>query len=675
MSKSVREEIERLRREIDRHNRLYFVESQPEISDREFDRLLQKLQELEQERPEYDDPDSPTHKVGGEPIADFQTVEHRLPMLSIDNIFDEQKLFKFDADVCKRLKTKQVDYAVEYKIDGVALSLLYDGGRFVRAVTRGDGYRGDDITHNARTIRGVPLRLATASPPAELEIRGEAYITNTDFAHLRAEQEARGGTVFANPRNTTAGALKLLDPKLCAARRVRFLAHGVGYYEGLDVDTHIAFLSAIRDMGIPTTPRVEVRTGMEPTLELVHKMMRDLHALDVEVDGLVIKVNQFSLREALGSTSKSPRWLIAYKWEKYEAVTQVQEISIQVGKTGTLTPVAHLTPVEIAGTSVARASLHNRDELERLGVMVGDWVVVEKAGKIIPHVLRVEEHRRDGSEKRFRFPTKCPECGSKVAQDEGGVYIRCLNPNCPAQLREGLRFFASRQAMDIDGRGVKLVEQLVAAGMLKSFADIYRLKDRRDELLELERMGEKSAENLLAGIEKSKQRSLWRLITALNIRHVGANNARVLADRFGTLDALSQQSVESLAEVDEIGPVIAQSVHTFFHSDFGRRIVDELRACGLNFGDAAPAQASAAPQDKRPLEGMTIVATGTLSRFSREEIKEFIHSRGAKAAGSVSKSTDYVVAGENAGSKLDKARELGIPVLSEEEFLQLAEAD
>ncbi|MGD9853550.1 MAG: NAD-dependent DNA ligase LigA [Planctomycetaceae bacterium] len=673
MSQQVPQEIDRLRREIARHNRLYYVEAQPQISDREFDRLVKQLEELEHEHPEYDSPDSPTHKVGGEPIEGFETVPHRLPMLSIDNVYDEHALVEFDERVRKLLKTGAVEYAVEYKIDGVALALLYEGGRFVRAVTRGDGRQGDDITHNARTIGGVPLRLDCASPPAELEIRGEAYITNTDFAHLRSRQAAAGGVVFANPRNTTAGALKLLDPKLCAARKVRFLAHGVGYADGLGVDTHIAYLALLREMGVPTTPRVESRTGVDATLELAHKMMEDLHSLDIEVDGLVVKVNDFALRDQLGSTSKSPRWLIAYKWEKYEAVTQIESIEVQVGKTGTLTPVAHLQPVEIAGTTVSRASLHNRDELERLGVMIGDWVVVEKAGKIIPHVVRVEEHRRDGTGKAFRFPRKCPECKSEVAQDEGGVYIRCLNPNCPARLRESLRFFASRQAMDIEGLGTKLVEQLVAAGLVTGFADIYRLKDCRDELLALERMGEKSVDNLLQGIEASKDRPLWRLITALNIRHVGTNNARVLANRFGALDVIAQQSEESLAEVNEIGPVIAKSVFSFFHSDFGAQIVDELRECGLNFGEPLPEQPSVADSAARPLEGKTIVATGTLLRFTRDEIKEFILAHGGKAAGSVSKKTDFVVAGENAGSKLEKARELGIPVLSEEELVTLVE--
>ncbi|REJ89056.1 MAG: NAD-dependent DNA ligase LigA [Planctomycetota bacterium] len=670
MSARIKRQIETLRTEIERHNRLYYVEARPEISDYDFDMLLKQLEELERQHPEYDSPDSPTHKVGGEPIAGFVTRPHRLPMLSIDNVYDEASLREFDARVRKLLETDSVEYTVEYKIDGVALSLTYEDGRLAQALTRGDGRHGDDITHNARTIGGVPLRLDAKNPPAILEVRGEAIISNTDFAHLRAEQEKRGEQPYANSRNATAGALKLLDPRQCAARRIRFIAHGVGYVEGAEFENHTGFLKRLRDFGVPTTPDVEACPGIDAALDTGLQLIENIHALDLEIDGLVFKVNDFSLRERLGATSKSPRWLIAYKWERYEAVTQIESISVNVGKTGTVTPVAHLAPVEIAGTTVSRASLHNRDELQRLGVMIGDWVVVEKAGKIIPHVVRVEEHRRDGDEQPFEFPTLCPECKTELVQDEGGVYIRCLNPTCPAQLREAVRFFASRQAMDIEGMGVKLAEQLVDAGLIASFADIYQLRNRTEELLQLERMGQKSLDNLLAGIEASKDRPLWRLLTALNIRHVGATTAQLLADRYGTLDAIAAEDEASLAEVEEVGPVIAHAVHEFFHSTAGKKIVEDLRECGLNFG--APAERRE-PADS-PLAGKTIVVTGTLSRFTRDEIKELIRARGGKAAGSVSKNTDFVVAGEAAGSKLDKARHLGIQVLTEEEFLKLVES-
>ncbi len=670
---SIQEQIERLRDEIRRHNRLYYVLARPEISDLDFDRLLKHLERLEAEHPEFDSLESPTKKVGGEPIAGFVTVEHRLPMLSIENVYDEDALVEFDARVRKLLSLDRVDYALEYKIDGVALALIYENGILTRAVTRGDGRRGDDITNNARTLRGVPLRFDDGDLPALLEVRGEAFIGNRDFAHIRARQEQTGEQPFANPRNATAGALKLLDPKLCASRRLRFLAHGIGHVEGALYRSHTEFLQALKQAGIPISPGLRVAGGIEEVREQAQRMIEDLHTLDFEVDGIVVKVNDFSQREQLGHTSKSPRWIIAYKWEKYEALTRIKEITVQVGKTGTLTPVAHLSPVEIAGSTVSRASLHNCDEIERLGVRIGDWVVVEKAGKIIPHVVRVEEHRRDGSERPFRFPKRCPECTTDVVQDEGGVYVRCPNFSCPAQLRESLRFFASRSAMDIEGMGIKMVEQLLDAGLVASLPDIYRLPDRRDELLILERMGEKSADNLLAGIEASKSRPLWRLLTGLNIRHVGTRNAQVLADRFGTLDEIVAQSEQELADVDEIGPVIAHAVHSFFASDVGRRVVDELRSLGLNFGQPVP---KAHPsRSGRVLDGKTIVVTGTLSRLGRDEIKELIHNLGGKAAGSVSKKTDFVVAGEKAGGKLAKAEQLGIAVLSEEEFLAMIQLD
>jgi DNA ligase (NAD+) len=666
---AVKAEIERLRKELWRHNRLYYVEARPEISDLEFDRMLKRLEQLEREHPEFDSPDSPTHKVGGEPIDGFIQVDHRVPMLSIENVYDEAGVRKFDADVRRSLgATAAPAYTIEYKIDGVSLALIYEHGILTRGVTRGDGRRGDDVTSNARTIGGVPLRLQGEDLPPVIEIRGEAYIANSDFAHLRAAQIAAGEEPFANPRNACAGALKLLDPKQCAARRLRFFAHSVGYCAGAVFQTHHDFLEAVRRWGVPATPRVATLPNMDATLEYAHELMDSLHELDFEVDGLVIKVDQLELREQLGCTSKSPRWAIAFKWEKYEAVTRLEQIEVQVGKTGALTPVAHLRPVEIAGTTVSRASLHNRDEIERLGLRIGDWVVVEKAGKIIPHVVRVEEHRRDGSETPFEFPTNCPVCGTAAVQDEGGVYIRCPNPQCPAQLREWLRFFASRGAMDIEGLGSKLIEQLTECGLVRSLTDVYRLPEHRDELLALERMGEKSVDNLLAAIEASKSRALWRLLVGLNIRHVGARTAQILADRFGTLDEIARQSEEELAKVEEIGEVIARSIHAYFASDSGRQLVEELRGLGLNFGTPVATQ----PNNSQAgtLDGQSIVVTGTLTKFTREEIQELIHQHGGKPSSSVSKKTSFVVAGENAGSKLSKAQELGIPVLTEAEFLE-----
>lgn len=664
---SLKAEVEHLRAEIWRHNRLYYVEAKPEISDLEYDRLLKRLEKIEHEHPELDAPDSPTHKVGGEPIEGFTQVEHRVPMLSIENVYEEAGVRKFDADVRKALgEAVQPEYTIEFKIDGVSLALIYEHGVLTTAVTRGDGRKGDDVTNNARTIHGLPLRLIGDDVPPVIEIRGEAYISNPDFAHIRATQIQAGEEPFANPRNSCAGALKLLDPKLCAARRLRFFAHSVGFSQGVEFQTHHEFLEAVRGFGVPTTPRVKTLPNMDTTLEYAHELMDSLHELDFEVDGLVIKVDSLEQREQLGRTSKAPRWVVAYKWEKYEATTKLEQIEVQVGKTGALTPVAHLAPVEIAGTTVSRASLHNRDEIERLGLHIGDWVVVEKAGKIIPHVVRVEEHRRTGHERHFHFPTHCPVCNTEAVKDEGGVYIRCPNPQCPAQLREWLRFFASRGAMDIEGLGTKLVEQLTESGLIKSLPDVYRLHERREELIGLERMGEKSADSLLRGIEESKSRPLWRLLVGLNIRHVGTRTAQILADRFGTLDEIMRQNEEQLATVDEVGEIIAKSIHGYFDSHAGRTLIEELRGFGLHFGEPLPER----PAESEPpkLAGLTIVVTGTLTKFTREQIQELIHQHGGKPSGSVSKKTSFVVAGENAGSKLTKAQELGVPVLTEAEF-------
>jgi DNA ligase (NAD+) len=668
----VKAEIEGLRDELRRHNMLYYVEGKPEISDLEFDRMLKRLEALDKEHPAVDSPDSPTHQVGGAPIKGFTTVAHRLPMLSIDNVYDENEVREFDTRVRKLLGSSEpVEYIVEYKIDGVAIALIYEKGSLAQALTRGDGRQGDDVTHNARTIRGVPLRLLGQDPPPILEIRGEAYIRNSDFAKIRKQQAEAGEALFANPRNATAGALKLLDPKLSASRRVSFFAHSIGYMENGDFQSHSELLGAIAKRGVPITPNVRSFSEIDKAIAYCHELQERTHELDFEVDGFVIKVNEYALRERLGMTSKAPRWVVAYKFEKYEAETQVEDILITVGKTGKLTPTAVLKPVEIAGTTVSMCGLHNKDEIERLGVRIGDWVIVEKAGKIIPHMVRVEEHRRTGDERPFDFPTKCPVCGSEVQKLEKFVDIHCVNPNCPGQFLEKVQYFASRGAMDIEGLGEKSVVQFAQAGLLRKLTDVYRFKDRRDELLELERMGQKSVDNLLAGVEASKTRPLWRLLTGLSIPHVGARTAQILADHFGTLDAVKDASVEALGEVNEIGPVIAESVHKFFHSDAGREIIEELRGFGLNFGTPKPPGPPPAATGK--LSGKTVVVTGTLVKFTRESINEYIQTHGGKPGNSVSKKTHYVVAGDSAGSKLDKAKDLGVPVLSEEEFVKLVE--
>jgi DNA ligase (NAD+) len=663
-------EIQELRREIERHNRLYYVDARPEISDLEYDRLMARLEQLEQEHPDLLTADSPSQKVGGAPIDGFKTVEHRVPMLSIDNIFEEEAIAAWDSGLQKALEQEAIPYTVEYKIDGVALALIYERGLLTRGVTRGNGAVGDDVTSNARVVGGVPLRLDVAEPPAVLEVRGEVIILNEDFAHFRAAQIERGEEPFKNPRNAAAGALKLLDPGLARERRLRFVAHGAGYLEGISWPTYTEYLDTVRAFGVPTTPRVATATGLTELQASIAEMIAGVPELPFEVDGLVIKLNRLEDREQLGTTSRSPRWVRAYKWERYEAETQVRDIVVQVGKTGTLTPVAELEPVEIAGTTVSRASLHNRDELIRLGVRIGDRVLVEKAGKIIPHILRVNEAARTGEEREFRFPTQCPECGADVAQDEGGVYIRCRNPLCPAQLRETLIFFVSRPAMDIRGLGEKLIEQLLQARLVDGIPSLYRLHERRDELLQLDRLGEKTIDRVLQEIDASRQKPLWRLLTGLNIRHIGQSNARLLEEAFGSLPNILNQSEEALAEVDAVGPVIAVSVREFFQSDYGRDLVAQLQELGLNMGQ----ERSETTNRNGVLTGKSLVVTGTLPKRKRGEMEQLIREHGGKASGSVSKKTSYVIAGENAGSKLTKAEQLGVPVLSEAEFEALLES-
>jgi DNA ligase (NAD+) len=653
-------EIARLRDQIRHHDRRYYVDAQPEITDLQYDRLMERLKKLEAAHPELISPDSPTQRIGDAPVASLKSVQHRLPMLSIENTYTVEDLRKFGQRVAKLLPEEKIQWVVELKIDGVAVSVLYEDGRLVQAATRGDGRTGDDITHNMRTVVDCPLVLADR-PPRVLEIRGEVYMTNSDLVRLNERQRDRGEPLYANTRNCTAGSIRLLDPRLAAERRLRLFCHGVGYCEGLTSDNHMDFLAELSRYGLPPTPGVRLFDDFEGALAHCEELIDSLHELDFEVDGLVLKVNDFGQRERLGTTSKSPRWVIAYKFEKYEAQTRLLDIRVQVGKTGAITPVADLAPVELAGTIVKRASLHNADEIERKDVRIGDLVVVEKAGKIIPHIVRVEKTERHGNPRKFVFPTHCPDCGTLLIKDSGGVYIRCPNPLCAAQLKERLRYFANRNAMDIEGLGDKLVDQLVETGAVKGCGDLYRLK--LDDVEKLERMGRKSSESLLEGIEKSKSRGLARLLNALSIRHVGTRVATVLAEHFHSMDALQAAEIEELAEVLEIGPVIAESVHAFLHSKSGGGTIEDLKGLGLKM--TAP---RAARRGASAIAGKTFVVTGTLVKYGRDEIQELIAKLGGRAASSVSKNTDYVVAGDKAGSKLEKARHLGVAILSEEQF-------
>ncbi len=570
--------IEELREKLWEYDRRYRA-GEPALSDWEYDRLLRQLHDMEDAAGEPVPPDSPTRRVGGETVEGLVSVPHRIPMLSIENTYSIGELRDFGNRVKKLLGSEdQAAWIVELKVDGVAASLVYEDGVLVQGLTRGNGVLGDDVTHNIKTLRDIPLRLEppkrAKSMPKTLEIRGEIYMRNSDLVLLNERQQTAGLPTYANTRNVTAGSIRLLDPKVCAERPLRFFAHSVGLCDGLKATNHFDFLKELESFGIPVTPHVRRFDDFNAAADFCEELYASegnfLTELDFEIDGLVLKLDRFDLREKLGSTSKSPRWVIAYKVEKYEATTTLREVRVQVGKTGTITPVAELEPVELAGTVVSRASLHNAEEIQRKDIRVGDVVVVEKAGKIIPHVVRVEKHLRKGNLPEYDFPTRCPACGGHVSQDAGGVYIRCNNPECPAQIKEKLRYFAGRNAMDIEGLGDKLINQLVDTGLVRNFGDLYRLTEESIESQNLERMGKKSAQKLLDGIKRSKSRDWGKLLNALSIRHVGNRTASILAKHFGNLENLQTATKDELAEVDEIGPIIAESVFEFFHGDEGR---------------------------------------------------------------------------------------------------------
>jgi DNA ligase (NAD+) len=662
MGKSVESRIEALRRKIEYHNYKYYIEDDPEISDLDFDQLMKELQTLESQNPALITPDSPTQRVGGQPIEGFRQMPHRIAMLSIENTYSEEEVREFDARIQRWLDGEKPRYVVEHKIDGVSASLLYEKGHFTLGLTRGDGTRGDDITHNLRTVRDIPLRLLASEDkvPEILEIRGEVFMTHTELSRLNKLQAERGERIFANCRNAAAGSLKLLDPRQSSQRILSFFAHSEGQLSGLNLTTHDEFLGLIRRLGIPVVPHTRPLNGIEEALNYCRETLEARGDLDYETDGLVIKVNSFPQRNRLGSTSKSPRWVIAYKVELWQSATKILDIHVQVGKTGTLTPVAELETVEIAGTKVSRVSLHNADEILRKDIRIGDHVIVEKAGKIIPHVVRVELEKRSGDEKEYRFPSECPVCHGDVGRDEGGVYIRCLNPSCPAQLKERLHFFASRGAMDIEGMGPALIDQLVDKELVNNLTDLYSLTV--EQLSGLDRMGEKSAEKIVAGIDASKDRGLTRVLTSLGIRHIGERNARLLAKEFGNIDAVMSATEERLAEIPGFGPIVAESVRSFFQSKAGIETIRHLRKHGVKMSEEV---AREKPADSIKFEAKTFVVTGTMNNYSRAEMEELIRRFGGKTASSVSRNTDYVVAGSNPGSKLEKAKELGVEVISE----------
>lgn len=666
---SAARQIIELRQAIERHNRLYFQQAAPEISDLEFDRLVQQLAKLESRFPDLIAPESPTQRVGETPVSQLAQVEHRQPMLSIDNTYSENELRAYFRRTLELLDDEPVEWVVELKIDGVAASLIYEDGLLRRAVTRGNGFVGDDITHNIRTIPECPHTLSGEHIPKVLEVRGEVYMDNEDLVALNERRARNGEPPFKNTRNVTAGTIRLLDPSICAERRLKFFAHSVGYCEGLSKPTHQDFLQLVASYGIPMTPKIAVLSDVDEVIRYCNRLVQEIAELEFEVDGIVIKVNSLAQRERLGSTSKSPRWIIAYKIEKYEAETRVMAITTQVGKTGAITPVGELEPVELAGTTVSRCSLHNADEIARKDIRIGDWVVVEKAGKIIPHIVRVEKHKRPDNAVAFEFPTKCPACDTSLVRDEGGVYIRCPSMQCIAQWKQRLRYFATRDCMDIEGLGDKVIEQLVDAGMVASFRDLYRLTSA--ELVKLERMGKKSAEKLVANIHSSKQRGLARVLNAISIRHVGKSVAKLLSKKFGSMEALMSATEQEIAAIDEVGEVIASSVHQFLASENGKELIEQLRQAGVRLADAIEPSGLGGQK----FSGMTFVVTGKLEKYTRDEIHRMIESQAGKPSSSISSKTTYLVAGGKTGSKLEKAKSLGVRVLSEADFERLLHAD
>jgi len=651
-----------LRQALERHNRLYFVDAAPEISDGDFDALMRELQDLEAKHPELQTPDSPTQRVGSEPLKGFETVSHSVPMLSIDNTYSAEELRAFDERVRKGLKDgESPEYVVELKLDGVAMSLRYENGVLARATTRGDGLRGDDVTSNVRTIRSVPLRLSEGFPPV-LEARGEVFMRHRELRRINVLREKEGEPPLANPRNTTAGTLKLLDPKQVAERGLEIYLYDAAPIEGTAPESHNATLETLKKLGLPVNANHPLCKTIDEVIATCDAWNTKRSDLDYEIDGMVIKVNAAQQRARLGATSKSPRWVIAYKFPAQVARTTLKAITVQVGKSGALTPVAELEPVALAGTTVKRASLYNFEDLERKDLRIGDMVEIQKAGEIIPQVLRFVPEERLPHAKPFPVPVACPECKSEVHKDPEGVFLRCLNVACPAQLKQRLEYFASRKTMDIDGLGPAVIEQLVDQGLVRNPAELYDVTE--EQVAALERLGDKSAANLIEALEQSKAQPLHRVLDGLGILHVGGHMAEVLANHFKMIDALMKAPVEEMSNIHGIGETVAESVHDFFDTTENQALIVRLREHGLSMHTDTGSEDGEA----RPFEGKTFVVTGTLKQFTRDGIHEQIKRLGGRPTSSVSKKTDYLIAGEKAGSKRTKAEALGVAILTEEEF-------
>lgn len=652
-----------LRAEIARHNDLYYEKASPEIGDPEFDALLRELAAIEAANPHLADPSSPTRKVGGRPLAQFEPARHEIPMQSLDNTYSEAEVAAFVSRTAKGLGDESFALTVEPKVDGVAISVLYVDGKLERAATRGDGVTGDNVTRSIGTVGGIPLE-ARGLPKGRVEIRGEIFMPRDQFARLNAARDEEGLEAFANPRNAAAGSLKLLDPRIVATRGLEALFYGFGAFPEGVVKTGFEFVELLRDCGFAVPEKLWRVGGVGEVLEAIHELGGLRHGFAYETDGAVLKVDALAQRAALGATSKAPRWAIAFKYEPERAETRLRDVTVQVGRTGVLTPVAELEPVVVAGSRVSRATLHNEEEIRRKDLRIGDRVLVEKAGEVIPAVVAVLREKRDGTEREFAMPGTCPSCGGPVMREEGQVALRCTNPSCPAQLQRSLEHFAARGAMDIEGLGESVIAQLLAAGLVDGIPAIYSL--RADDVGALDRMGPKSAANLVAAIEASKSRTLWRLVFGLGVPHVGAVAARKLASRFGTMEGLAAASEEALTAVDDIGEVMARSIRTWFANPKVGALLEGLRAAGVGMAESAPE----VPAADGPLAGTTWVLTGTLG-VPREEAAAAIRAAGGVVTGSVSKKTTHLLAGRDAGGKLDKASALGIKILDEAAFREM----
>src|SRR5665648_656050 len=651
---NILKKIEELREKIRNHNYCYYILDDPTVSDAEYDQLMKELADWETKYPQYINPSSPTQRVGIEPVSKFATVKHIVPMLSLANAFSKEELRAFDQRVKKQIPEEKLEYAVELKIDGLAVALVYENGIFIRGVTRGDGITGEEVTSNLRTVKTIPLKLVGENIPPHIEVYGEIYMKKSDFKKLNRERIKSGESLFANPRNA-------------AQRHLDTFIYRATVSGGNKFNTHMEVLNYLKKIGFKVNPYIKLYQDIEETLIYCLQWIEKKEELDYEIDGMVIKVNSLRMREELGSTTRSPRWAIAYKFPAQQATTRVQGIIVQVGRTGALTPVAILDPVRISGSVVQRATLHNEDEIRRKDIRIGDVVLIQKAGEIIPEVVKVIKEKRTGKETEFLMPTQCPVCGTKVFRPEGEVVSRCNSLTCPAQIKERIRHFASRNAMDIEGLGPAIIDQLVEKGLIKDISDLYFLK--RDDLISLERMAEKSADNLLDAIEKSKKKSLPNLIYGLGIRYVGVHTSEVITRYYPTLDKFKTASLEELVGIKEIGPKIAESIILFFKEKKNLAIIERLRSAGLNFGQ----EEEKIKEEKRVriLAGKQFVLTGTLKDFTRTQATEIISELGGRVTGSVSKKTDYVVAGEDPGSKYQKAQELGVPIINEEEFKKI----